>query len=565
MRYKTKNKGYIAIFFLLFFLVFTHRSEAAERDLPTAQNEVKAELKKVIEFTVKREGQRFVLENLLIDESFEAIGSISIVVPDGAQINMDLPLGWKTDNTSTASVIGYILDETSKNTPADVCEALKGLTITFKDEKQAKGEIKISVNKATISTWVDDKNVTHYYQFVPEIDTWLNAYNKAKSMTYKGLTGYLATVTSKAEHEYIFNSIAKLPGWLGGTRMVYPNGGKLLDEPKLPNSMLGYSIAKPDWYWADGPEAGSIFFTGFTHQNGTRPIGVYNAWNANQPDNWQTVGGEYVLQFAEKNSPNWNDLNNDYVGSNANRGFYVEYSAYEGPYGKQEENDENSHSAAIPQRVSVQYLSKDNNQPLADEVITIGDEFSIGDPYNTSAQFRKDIEGYERMDSVEIGQYSDEPQVVIYYYTKQQIVFHIQQVVLNTNSNVVIPEKAYAEIDKIDALNNVAVTKNYGTVNVLAKSLTKDADDYMTAKLMRELPERYYRVGLVVPEYYQYKGYVLTNENVAHQPSNLLVGFPTIDSNDRKEYWVTFYLQPMTTEPRSYSWGNQQMNLGTLE
>ena len=84
---------------------------------------------------------------------------------------------------------------------------------------------------------------TRYYRYVPEHLTWTNARNAAKAMQkYFGVRGYLATVTSKAENDFLadrFNDSGGPPaGWLNGND----------------------ASSEKDWRWKGGPEDGRRFW-----------------------------------------------------------------------------------------------------------------------------------------------------------------------------------------------------------------------------------------------------------------------------------------------------------------
>lgn len=77
---------------------------------------------------------------------------------------------------------------------------------------------------------------------------WVKAYNIAKKITMQDprekdnpnarLTGYLATITSQAEQDKVYNDIAKYCGWLGGTRLLKgahgtASGSPIVDDPQV--------------------------------------------------------------------------------------------------------------------------------------------------------------------------------------------------------------------------------------------------------------------------------------------------------------------------------------------
>jgi len=134
----------------------------------------------------------------------------------------------------------------------------------------------------------------HYYQAV-RIDegiNWNEAKEKASKMSFRNLTGHLATITSQEENDFVFNSLGKesLAGyWLGG---IQPDGSKEPDG---------------NWQWI------------------TNEIWSYTNWGTSEPNNGVHAGGddEEALQFHPTSSPpyTWNDL--DKLGLMP--GFVVEY------------------------------------------------------------------------------------------------------------------------------------------------------------------------------------------------------------------------------------------------
>lgn len=257
--------------------------------------------------------------------------------------------------------------------------------ITFlKNTTMVNGNITIEVSERKMTSMDFDADgdgieEAHYYEYVafsPASSTgykdWFQSYNLAKQRTYNGLMGYLATITSAAEHDVIFG-IAHDSGWLGGTRIR--NGGsgttgsRINDEASISESASNYhsrgtgtrhssgGVASTnydygdakDWYWANGPEAGKVFLnypaktqtakTGsgldiaYNNFQDAEPNTYYHNYDTNNPQ----LGDENVLQFAnDQSTGQWNDYSyREPWGSGvaAPKGFYVEYSAY----GSQEE------------------------------------------------------------------------------------------------------------------------------------------------------------------------------------------------------------------------------------
>ena len=152
----------------------------------------------------------------------------------------------------------------------------------------------------------------HYYEFVPGSISWVNAKNEAETRTFEGMKGYLATITSAAEQQFIA-SLIDGDGWLGGTcdyQYIFDKNGN-----RIYNS---YGESVWNWYWVTGPEAGEKFWA--RGEN----IDAYSNWNPIQPDN---APGEYYLQLYKDTGTTWNDL----PMSHSNiRGYIVEYGEMPG-------------------------------------------------------------------------------------------------------------------------------------------------------------------------------------------------------------------------------------------
>ena len=107
----------------------------------------------------------------------------------------------------------------------------------------------------------------HYYLYINEKTSWSKAYNKAMDFKLAGQQGYLSTVTSIEEIEYLLN-LSSTATWTAGTRLVKTDGS-LLNNKKIERTGSGVlkyrdnilqtndvNVARTRWYWAAGPEAG---------------------------------------------------------------------------------------------------------------------------------------------------------------------------------------------------------------------------------------------------------------------------------------------------------------------
>ena len=147
---------------------------------------------------------------------------------------------------------------------------------------------------------------------------WGQARLRAENSTYYNLSGYLATITSDAENDYVLDKIRDSGGnpiaaWFGGT----DNSG---GESVLSNA------SENNWVWAGGPERNTVFFT----DDGNSSNDAYVNWRNNEPNNccggmynndydnssletnehYPNAAGEHYTQFSNAISGTgyWNDL-----------------------------------------------------------------------------------------------------------------------------------------------------------------------------------------------------------------------------------------------------------------
>ncbi len=123
-----------------------------------------------------------------------------------------------------------------------------------------------------------------FYQYVSSSVSWTAARSAANSATLNGMQGYLATVTSSDEFDFIKSKTGGSQAWLGGTDQAVEGEWRWIDDPGVP---------------AD--ESGVMFWLGLS--GGSAQNGMYTAWNTGEPNN---SGDEDALQIT--GIGNWNDL-----------------------------------------------------------------------------------------------------------------------------------------------------------------------------------------------------------------------------------------------------------------
>ena len=166
--------------------------------------------------------------------------------------------------TSIASNYGYTdsTDVTAyafNGTRADVTSVLAN-GLTWVAPMGTSGDITVSVAQSATGLSYNHSN-GHYYKPVQSNNiSWSSAKNAAAATTQYGMTGYLATVTSREENNFITYNVGDDGMWLGG-------------------SDAGDSGV---WRWKTGPEEGEQFWQG--EGNGGPRNGLFAHWSIGEPD-----------------------------------------------------------------------------------------------------------------------------------------------------------------------------------------------------------------------------------------------------------------------------------------
>ena len=110
----------------------------------------------------------------------------------------------------------------------------------------------------------------HWYQFICDPQTWPDAQDAAQTMTWMGLTGYLATITSQAEFDFIATQVPSLEFYgcfLGGYQ-----------DP-------AYCLPDENWHWV------------------TDEPWNYTNWSPGEPNDHMGYGSEPYLGFRPDTLP----------------------------------------------------------------------------------------------------------------------------------------------------------------------------------------------------------------------------------------------------------------------
>jgi hypothetical protein len=151
---------------------------------------------------------------------------------------------------------------------------------------------------------------SHFYEYVAGSTSWTNAYTVSTAKSYFGRAGYLATILSSAENNFIWKLMSS-DAWMGAS-----DDFNYINTAKGTTFYASQAAAEGKWHWVTGPEKGQNFTNGNVGSGPITVSGMYGNWAGGEPNGTSEAFG----QFYSSNGGMWNDLANSTLG-----GYICEY------------------------------------------------------------------------------------------------------------------------------------------------------------------------------------------------------------------------------------------------
>lgn len=280
------------------------------------------------------------------------------------------------DSTSKYEAVTFDFDsayDSNSVSPGAEASAVEEYLSSLRFTTSITGDQTVTVTATTLGnsdlkTDINGKEVElhyyngHFYGYVPfanpsqgiwwKAGNWKEAYQEAESAVFKGVKGYLATLTSRGEDRFLYstfplsndasNKKAKL-GWIGCTRadMDFVTSDELTTTlPEITSQNDPNFI----WRWAAGPEAGMEFgqqtaacgTTWGEHNDGGFKafdgcFENWGKWTTSEQHEEPNGGGSAMPQegfgyYGQYDYGRWNDWSlNDGIA-----GYYIEFGGMDG-------------------------------------------------------------------------------------------------------------------------------------------------------------------------------------------------------------------------------------------
>ena len=279
-----------------------------------------------------------------------SITSISSSVDEGSNATFLI----NTNSVAWGSILNYTIsgvsdsDLSNRSLSGTVTVSQNGaggaatVSIPIAADNRTEGTetLTISLQGKTASTVINDTSKSaetnaiysdytkHYYQAFTNNVSWSSALSLASAQTYRGLQGYLVTITSKTEDDFVSNNIVKPSGITGYS---FSSGYK--------SFWIGASDENSEgkWVWMAGPESGqTVYQYGGANNNqyANFYLPVYSSGSADADYLYGNVPVDNASIFPGNiNRTFWDDLwNNPIMSGQSGNGYVVEFGGLPATY-----------------------------------------------------------------------------------------------------------------------------------------------------------------------------------------------------------------------------------------
>lgn len=156
-----------------------------------------------------------------------------------------------TKTTGLTAVTGYPLADWTSGTATEIA-----FTGSYTDVSNAAASLQYKGTEGVLTASILDitsggdasyyDSTGSYYQYVSTSLTWDDARAAAAASTLNGMTGYLATVTSAGEFDFIKAKAGASQIWLGGTDAAVEGEWRWIDDPGVPVDEAGVQFWQGD-------------------------------------------------------------------------------------------------------------------------------------------------------------------------------------------------------------------------------------------------------------------------------------------------------------------------------
>lgn len=241
-------------------------------------------------------GSYVVIDSLIQVNESNSINGAKVLISEGFVVGDQLdfqgilPSGVTKNYSSSTGVLSF----NGNINPSDLQSIFRNVQIKTTSMNAQNRKVTFMIGSA-----IPYGQNNHYYEFVTNQGiSFTDAKNAAENLTFYGLKGYLATITSQAENQFVVSKLQG-QGWFGASD----------------------AASEGVWKWVSGPEAGTQFWSGGS--NGSSVGGLYHNWAPGEPNN--CCGGENYIHFLTNGK--WNDYP---LSLGSIQGYVVEYGGMPG-------------------------------------------------------------------------------------------------------------------------------------------------------------------------------------------------------------------------------------------